>query len=96
MNDLMLKNKKKNQANDLVKSTIMMEQQQPVSRHELNRNEEDDGTDPEVFDLLKAEDETGSLNEARRYFESDRVKVRESRFTEENTLMEEGFDDWHF
>ncbi|MBB5636755.1 hypothetical protein HDF26_005231 [Pedobacter cryoconitis] len=96
MKDLILKNKKKNKADEPVKNTIMVKQQQPGTRSEHSRNEQDDGVDPEVFDLLKSEEETGSLNEARRYFENDRAKVRESRFTEENTLMEEGFEDWFF
>lgn len=96
MKHLILKNKKKDRANKPVKSTITGKQQQPGTRPELSTNEQDDGADPEVFDLLKSEEETGSLNEARRYFENDRAKVKESRFTEENTLVEEGFEDWFF
>ncbi|KIO75958.1 hypothetical protein TH53_18015 [Pedobacter lusitanus] len=94
MNDLILKNKKKDQAESLAKNGILKGKKGPGNSARQRRNEEEDGYDPEVFDLLKAEEETGSLSEARRYFENDRVKVKESRFTEENTLLEEGFDDW--
>lgn len=84
MKDLILKNNEKKQPVKVVTGSVLKQ----VKRVE--------SPVPEVFDLLEAEEHAGSLTEARRYFENDRVKVKESRFTEENTLMEEGFEDWFF
>lgn len=40
-----------------------------------------------ILNLLNSEDATAMLLEAKRNFEYDRMKVRELRFTDDNTLI---------
>lgn len=96
MKDLILKNNEKKQTGNAVRGSVLKQVKREVGKPLQVAEKETGGAVPEVFDLLEAEDIAGSLTEARRYFENDRVKVKESRFTEENTLMEEGFEDWFF
>ncbi|MBB6499125.1 hypothetical protein [Pedobacter cryoconitis] len=97
MKDLILKNNEKKQANNTVRASVLKQVKREAADKPLQVAEKETGSSvPEVYDLLEAEDIAGSLTEARRYFESDRARVKESRFTEENTLMEEGFEDWFF
>lgn len=96
MKDLILKNNEKKQANNTVRASVLKQVKREADKPLQVAEKETGSSVPEVYDLLEAEDIAGSLTEARRYFESDRARVKESRFTEENTLMEEGFEDWFF